>query len=244
MTNPVQLDIVIPAYNEEERLGRTLTAYRSGLPEPDVRFFVALDHCTDNTAEIVKAHAELDSRVRLLEFPKLGKGGVLMEAFRHTDAPLVGFVDADCATPPAELRRLADVAAQHDGAIASRYHPASVLPVKRPLFRSALTQAGNVVIKSLFHLGYRDTQCGAKVMKGEVVRAVLPLLSSRDFLFDVDLLIAARKLGYSILEVPTVWVDQAGSKVKKSDAGRTLVSAVRLWLHHKVLPITSSSAAN
>ena len=53
----MKLDIVIPAYNEEERLGRTLLAYREGLPEADVRFFVALDRCTDDTASIVKAHA-------------------------------------------------------------------------------------------------------------------------------------------------------------------------------------------
>ena len=236
----MKLDIVIPAYNEEERIGRTLAAYREGLPEADVRFFIALDKCTDNTADIVRMHAAQDSRVHLLEFPKLGKGGVLMEGFRHTDAPLVGFVDADCATPPAELRRLADVATISDGAIASRYHPASVNPIKRSFARILMTSGGNVVIKSLFRLGYRDTQCGAKVVRGEVMKAVLPYLSSRDFLFDVDLLIAARRLGYDIKEVPTVWIDQAGSKVKKSDAVKTLISSGRLWLHHKVLPIHRS----
>lgn len=233
----MKLDIVIPAYNEEERLGRTLDAYRAGLPEEDVRFFVALDRCTDGTADIVRRHGAVDPRVVLLDFPKLGKGGVLMEAFRHTDAPLVGFVDADCATSPGEFRRLVDVAKLHDGAIASRYHPASVLPVKRSLFREVLTKGGGVIVKALFRHGYRDTQCGAKVVSNKVMRHTLPLLSSRDFLFDVDLLISARKLGYDIKEVPTIWVDQAGSKVKHSDALRTLVSALRLWLHHKVMPI-------
>lgn len=235
--DPLKLDIVIPAYNEEDRLGRTLDAYRTGLPEEDVRFFVALDRCTDGTADIVRHHAGLDPRVVLLDFPKLGKGGVLMEAFRHTDAPLVGFVDADCATLPGEFRRLVEVAQLHDGAIASRYHPASVLPVKRSLFREMLTKGGGTVVKALFRLGYRDTQCGAKVISGQAMRQVLPLLSSRDFLFDVDLLIATRRLGYDVKEVPTIWVDQAGSKVKSSDALRTLASALRLWLHHKVLPI-------
>jgi glycosyltransferase involved in cell wall biosynthesis len=233
----VQLDVVIPAYNEETRLGAMLEAYRSGLPDDDVRFFVALDNCTDGTADVVRKHQAQDDRIHLLEFPKLGKGGVLMEAFRHTSAPLVGFVDADCATPPPEMRRLAEVAEQHDGAIASRYHPASVLPIKRATSRNFLTQGGNVVIKTLFRMGYRDTQCGAKVIKGETMRRVLPLLSARDFLFDVDLLFSARKLNLEIKEVPTVWVDQAGSKVQRSDALRTLASAVRLWLHHKVLPV-------
>ena len=238
---PVQLDVVIPAYNEEDRLGNMLHSYRRGLPEADVRFFVALDNCTDGTADIVRAHQKQDDRIHLLEFPKLGKGGVLMEAFRHTSAPLVGFVDADCATPPPEMRRLAEVAEDYDGAIASRYHPASVLPIKRATSRNLLTQGGNIVIKSLFRMGYRDTQCGAKVIKGESMRRMLPLLSARDFLFDVDLLFSARKMNLNIKEVPTVWVDQAGSKVKKGDALKTLASAVRLWLHHKVLPVSPSN---
>lgn len=233
----LHLDIVIPAHNEEDRLGRTLSLYTECFPDERVSFIVALDNCTDSTADIVRAHAEDDPRIRLYEFPKLGKGGVLMEAFRLTTAPLVGFVDADCATPPVEMRRLSEIAMEHDGAVASRYHPASVLPKKRALSRSLLTQGGNAIIKVLFRLGYRDTQCGAKVIQGDRLRSVLPFLSSRDFLFDVDLLLTARRLGWDVKEVPTVWVDQAGSKVRRSDALRTLVSALRLWLHHKVLPV-------
>jgi glycosyltransferase involved in cell wall biosynthesis len=238
MNDDLVLDIVIPAHNEEDRLDRTLSVYREGFPEPGVRFMVALDRCTDGTESIVRMHAAVDDRVSLYDFPKLGKGGVLMEAFRRTTAPLVGFADADCATPPSEFRRLAEIVdSEAEGAIASRDHPASILPVKRSLFRSTLTKGGQVVIKTMFRLGYNDTQCGAKVLRGDVLRSMLPVLSSRDFLFDVDLLLAARSLGHDIKEVPTVWIDQAGSKVRRSDAAKTLVSALRLWLHHRVLPV-------
>ena len=102
----MSLDIVIPAHDEEARIERTLLAYRAGFPQDDVRFHIALDGCVDTTADIVRAHAADDSRVVLHEFPKLGKGGVLMETFRRCDAELVGFVDADCATPPGELARM------------------------------------------------------------------------------------------------------------------------------------------
>lgn len=106
----MRLDIVIPAHNEERRIGPTLDAYRAGCPDPRCRFLVGLDACTDATAAIVEAHARRDERVVKFEYPKLGKGGVIMETFRHCNADLVAFVDADCATLPNELLRLAQAA--------------------------------------------------------------------------------------------------------------------------------------
>lgn len=240
----MQLDIVIPAFNEEARIDRTLRAYRSVVNAFDARFIVALDSCTDRTAEIVRHHAELDSRVRLLEFPHLGKGGVIMESLRRCDADVVGFVDADCATPPAEFLRLVDLTVIADGAIASRMHPASVLPTPRPRARRVTSWAFARLTRLLFSLPYRDTQCGAKVMRRQVVEQVLPLLSSRDFLFDVDLLLTAKRLGYHILEVPTVWCDQEGSHLDAvADAKKMALSSIALWLHHRAIPVPATRTA-
>jgi glycosyltransferase involved in cell wall biosynthesis len=240
----MRLDIVIPAHNEEARIGHTLAAYRAVCAPEDVLFLVALDGSTDQTANIVRQHAAEDARVRLLEYPKLGKGGVIMETFRMCNAPLVAFVDADCATPPAELLRLARIAERCDGAIACRRHPAAVLPARRCLARR-ITSAGFAFgIKRLFRLPYADTQCGAKVFRREVVLRVLPYLSSRDFLFDVDLLIVAREFGFSMPEVPTVWIDQAGSNIRaRTDARQMAASAMRLWIHHRVLPLDATHSA-
>jgi glycosyltransferase involved in cell wall biosynthesis len=228
----VRLDIVIPAHNEEHRIGRMLTAYRAGCPHPATRFHVALDQCTDETAEVVRSHQRVDGRVRLHEYPKLGKGGVITETFRRSDGELVGFVDADGATPPAELLRLADVASSPDaaGAIASRHHPASVLPVTRSRTRR-LTSAGFAFgVRRLLKLPYRDTQCGAKVLRGDVARDVVRHTTARDLLFDVDLLVTARELGHRVVEVPTVWVDQEGSRVDPIADGRRMgASLLRLW---------------
>jgi glycosyltransferase involved in cell wall biosynthesis len=231
----LRLDIVMPAHNEQERIDRTLHAYRDGCPQPDVTFLVALDACTDGTAAIVRAHQRVDPRVRCIEYPKLGKGGVIAETFRRSRADLVGFVDADGATPPRELLRLADAARRTDGAIASRRHPASVLPARRPLARE-ITSAGFAgSVRVLMGLPYRDTQCGAKVLRREVVHDVLPHLAARDLLFDVDLLAAARERGWHIVEVPTVWIDQEGSRVSAvADSRRMGASLVRLWLRRRM----------
>jgi glycosyltransferase involved in cell wall biosynthesis len=238
----MRLDIVIPAHNEEDRIDRTLRAYRDLVNEPLARFMVALDECTDSTADVVRSHTEVDDRVELHQFAKLGKGGVLMETFRRCDADRVGFVDADCATPPAEFMRLVDATDEADIAIASRTHPASVLPVRRSLSRRVASKAFSGMTRTLFGLPYSDTQCGAKVVRREVVEQTIPLLSSRDFLFDVDLLLTATELGFRIVEVPTVWVERQGSHVSTvGDSTRMAASSLRLWLHHRILPVPAAT---
>jgi glycosyltransferase involved in cell wall biosynthesis len=234
----MRVDIVIPAHNEQDRIGPMLDAYMTRCAGPDMRFLVALDRCTDGTAEVVAARAARDPRVEAVDYPKLGKGGVLMEAFRRCDGDLVGFVDADGATPPSEMLRLIDAARDRDGAIASRRHPASVLPARRSLAREVTSAGFAFTVRQLFRLPYEDTQCGAKVFRRAAMERMLPLLTSRDFLFDVDVLLVAHRLGYRIETVPTIWIDREGSRLKAGgDAKRMAASALRLWLHHRVIPV-------
>lgn len=241
-----QLTVVFPSHNEQDRIGPTLTAYREVCTEPDTEFLVALDDCTDATEEVVADHAAHDPRVRMARFPKLGKGGVLMEAFRGVDAGFIAFVDADGATPPAELLRLvaAVQSSGSDAAIASRWHPAAVVPQARarPLGRRVASAGFALAVRRVFGLSYRDTQCGAKVLRRNAAQRLIPLMSSRDLLFDVDLLVTARALGMRVEEVPTIWVDQAGSKLDaRRDAQRMAASLLRLWLHHRLMPVQQPS---
>jgi glycosyltransferase involved in cell wall biosynthesis len=243
----MRLDIVIPAHNEEARIGRMLATYRRACTDPDVRFLVAMDDCRDRTARIVAEHRDDDRRVECVAYPKLGKGGVIAESFRRADADLVAFVDADGATPPQELLRLAEAAERADGAIASRRHPAAVLPARRPLTRQVTSAGFSLAVRRLMGLPYADTQCGAKVLRREVVDAVLPRLRVNDLLFDVDLLAAARECGFHIVEVPTIWIDQDGSRVRPvADTRRMGGSLLRLWArrraHGGVTPVTTPTA--
>ena len=226
----MRLDIIMPAHNEEHRIGPTLDSYRAICSDRETRFIVALDACTDATADIVAGHAARDPRVVAHEFPKLGKGGVLMEAFARSDADLVGFVDADGATPPGELLRIAEAAGAVGGAIACRHHPTAVLPAARPL-RRRITSAGfSFAVRRLLGLPYADTQCGAKVLRRDVVDDVLPALTTKDLLFDVDLLQVAADRGHRLAEVPTIWVDQDGSRVNAvKDTKRMGAGLLRLW---------------
>lgn len=239
----MRIDIVIPAHNEQHRIGKTLDVYRAGTQHHDVKIFVAMDDCTDDTARVVAEHAAVDDRVVPLSYPRLGKGGVLLETFRCSDADHVAFVDADAATPPSELLRLAEAAQHADGAIASRWHPSSLLPAPRPRSRHLASMGFAKAVQALFRLPFADTQCGAKVFSRRLAQRVVPLLSSRDFLFDVDLLVTAKALGFTVVEVPTVWIDREGSRLSAlSDARRMAGSLARLWLHHRTLPVTLPSS--
>lgn len=226
----MRLDIVMPAHNEEDRIGPTLDSYRAVCAGDDTRFVIALDDCRDGTADVVAGHAARDERVVALEYPKLGKGGVLMEAMSRSEADLVGFVDADGATPPGEMLRLAEAADAVGGAIACRHHPSAVLPADRPLRRRVTSAGFALAVRRLLGLPYADTQCGAKVLRRDVADDVLPALTTRDLLFDVDLLQAATDRGHRLAEVPTIWVDQEGSRVDAvKDTRRMGAGLLRLW---------------
>ncbi|MCW2998320.1 MAG: glycosyl transferase family 2 [Solirubrobacterales bacterium] len=244
----MRIDIIIPAHNEEHRIARTLQAYRHDVTDPDVRFIVAMDACTDGTEQVVAEHATADARVHAVAFPKLGKGGVIREAFGRSDADLIGFVDADGATPPAEFMRLVDAADGADGAIASRRHAAAVLPVSRPLRRRVASRGFALGVRVLTGLRYADTQCGAKVMHRDAAVASLERVRTTDLSFDVDLLLAAEDLGLRLVEVPTVWIDRDGSRVDAlRDTRRMGGSLLRLWARRRlraVLPPIGQEVAH
>src|SRR3954447_16440196 len=116
----------MPAHNEEDRIDRTLRAYRAACPDDGVRFLIALDSCTDRTPDIVGAHARDDDRVLSFDYPKLGKGGVIAETFARSDAELIALAPPAAPPPPGELLPRAAAARHVDGAIASRRHPAAI----------------------------------------------------------------------------------------------------------------------
>jgi hypothetical protein len=152
-------------------------------------------------------------------------------------------VDADGATPPSELLRLAAATRYADGAIGSRRHPAAVVPVGRSVSRR-LTSAGFALgVRTLLRLPYGDTQCGAKVLRRESVEQLLPSLTTTDLTFDVDILLAARERGQRIVELPTVWIDRDGSRVHPlHDTRRMGGSLLKLWARRHRRPLASRRA--
>lgn len=206
--------IVVPAYNEEGRIGAMLDAYLSAFGR-SVLIDVIVNGCRDKTRAVVeryaKAHAD---RLTYLDIPQaVGKGGAVLAGYQRAATPLVGFVDADGATSSEEfaklIRRMDD--ASIDGVIASRWLPNSVVRARLSWRRKAATSGFRFIVKALFGLPFEDTQCGAKLFRLPVIQAVAPSVRTMNMAFDVEFLVRAQHKGFCIVEESTVWVDQEES---------------------------------
>ncbi len=218
----MKLSIVIPAYNEEARIRPTLDAYTSYFEAKygkDVEFIVVVNGSRDGTEDIVREVAARSPQVKFIIEPRaIGKGGAIMRGFEVATGEWVGFVDADNATLPEAFDDLVTHIGDAGVIIASRYIPGATVSPRQPLSRRIASRVFNKLVRLLFKLKITDTQCGAKLLRGDAMRAALPHLGLTRWAFDVDLLFQLRRLGYRIAEVPTTWSDRGGSKLK---IGRT-----------------------
>src|SRR3989344_3522911 len=230
-----KMSIIIPAYNEERRIGNTLKMYSSyfnALRKKDLidyELIVVINNTEDGTEKIVIEYSKLDSRIKYLNFKQGGKGFAVVEGFKNAlkrDNELIGFVDADMATSPDEFYKLVEFLKDSDGVIASRYIKGSVIEPKPSVQRKIAKWAFNFVVRSFFLLPYRDTQCGAKVFKREVIEKILNNLSMSQWAFDVELLYHIRKKRFFIKEFPTKWCDKEYSKINFWKAGPWMVLGI------------------
>jgi glycosyltransferase involved in cell wall biosynthesis len=230
--------LLIPAYNEEQRIEPVLRDYAAYFQRHAAGAFelvVVLNGCTDNTLGVVRRVAEDFPFIRALDFPApIGKGGALIEGLKlATSAEFIGFVDADGATNPAAFHELVKRCGEADCVIASRWLPGARLHQAQSNRRQFASRAFHAVVQVLFQMNIRDTQCGAKVMRRQAVEAIHPALRIADMAFDINLLYAFKRAGYSILEIPSEWTDKMGSKVKLGRTSITmLLSILRLRLVH------------
>ncbi len=162
----------------------------------------------------------------------IGKGGALIEGLKLAPlADLIGYVDADGATPPRAFEELVRRAGEADCVIGSRWLPGAILHVEQASRRQFASRMFHLIVEMFFRMRIRDTQCGAKVLRRQAVEKIHSTLRIADMAFDINLLYSLKRAGFRILEVPTEWTDKIGSKVV---LGRTslamFLSIVRLRL--------------
>src|SRR5437773_5922342 len=238
MTQPAPSRLLlIPAYNEEQRIEPVLRDYAAYFQKHysgPFQIVVVLNGCTDNTIGVVRRVGQDYSSVTALEFPApIGKGGALIEGLRLAPlADLIGYVDADGATAPPAFHDLVKHMNNADCAIGSRWVPGAVLHQSQSRKRQFASRLFHNVVQGLFWMGVRDTQCGAKVMRRAAVEKIHSSLRLADLAFDINLLYSLKKAGFKVLEVPTEWTDKIGSKVSfnAKTSLNILLSIVRLRL--------------
>jgi len=214
----VNLSLVIPAFNEERRIGQTLAKIRSACARDwhRIEIIVVDDGSADRTAEVVQRCAAEMGSIRLLcHDTHMGKGAAVRTGVLAAGGDLVLFSDADLSTPMSELPRLiAAVQEGYDVAIGSRGLPDSRILVPQPLHRRIVGRMFPVLVRCIITRTFRDTQCGFKLFTRTAARRLFEPLRTRGFAFDVEILYRAEKLGMRVKEVPVSWINSPHSSVR------------------------------
>jgi dolichyl-phosphate beta-glucosyltransferase len=230
------ISVVIPAYNEEARLGPTIEramAFLAGRGQP-WEIVVADDGSTDRTREVAAAAAGGSPHVRVLALsPNRGKGAAVRAGMLAAHGERVLFSDADLATPIEELDKLAvHLDGGADIAIASRALPGADIEVRQHPMRELMGRTFNTMVRALVLGGIKDTQCGFKLFTRAAAQDLFGRATVDGFAFDVEVLWLA-KGRYRVVEVPVVWRHVEESKVSPGvDAARMFVDLVRLRVRH------------
>lgn len=232
--------LIIPAHNEEARIGRMLDVYLPFFTRrygANIEIIVIVNGSTDDTAAVVGRYGERFPQLRCIVEPgAIGKGGALILGFREARGDLIGFIDADGSTPPAAFQDLIDRIGDADVAVASRWCRGATVSPPQPLARRIASRVFNLMTRLFFGLRLTDTQCGAKLMKRDALIPILGSLGITRWAFDVDLLFQMHRAGCTIVEIPTEWHDVAGSKIDILPASAEMAAAiVRLRLLYSPL---------
>ena len=229
----IDVSIVIPAYNEQERIIPTIGAFAAELARLGLQWelIVSDDGSTDATRELITLMGH--TNVRLVEAPaNAGKGAAVRRGFQAARGQMVLFSDADNATPVQELEGL--IARLRDGAdvaIGSRAAEGADVG-ERSLLRRAMTAGLRTVVRVGLGIGVADTQCGFKLFTADAAHRISAAQTVEGFSFDLEVLHLAERFDYAIAEVPVRWYDVPGSKVSPlRDALRFVTSIARIRLN-------------
>jgi dolichyl-phosphate beta-glucosyltransferase len=226
----VALSVVLPAFNEEALLAGCVRQLHSALGALGVpaEIIVVDDGSRDGTAALAESYA--GRGVRLVRLPaNRGKGAALRAGVAVSTGEMVLISDADFSTPVEEVDRLAARLDAAEIALGSRAVGDSRITVHQPPWRELAGKGFNLLIRLLGVGGIRDSQCGFKLLRGEVARELFAAMTIDRYAFDVELILLARRRGYRVVEVGVEWRDDPASRVRVlRDGPRMLADVVRL----------------
>ena len=217
--NPAQvfLTVIVPVYNEEQRirvgLSQLFAYLQGGFKNWEVLYVD--DGSTDRTGSVLSEIEQEHPGVRVLRSQRnFGKGNAIRSGMMEAKGNIVMFSDADFSTPMEDANKLLKaIASGSDIAIGSRGLTESNVEVRQSWVRENMGKMFNLIIRLLLPIPFQDTQCGFKMFRKEAADVILPRMQMKGFAFDVEMLIIAQIHGMKISEVPVTWRNAKGSKV-------------------------------
>lgn len=212
------LSIIIPAYNESKRIGATLDSINDFVARQSFQceVIVVNDGSTDTTSDVVNTKIHSIPRTRLISSPvNQGKGASVKKGMHAAQGEFRVFMDADNSTSIEEAGKLLPYTKQgYDVVIGSRYINGSEIQIGQKAFRKSLAKIFRSIAHILVPLSVTDTQNGFKLFSKKAAEDLFPLIQSRRYCFDIELLLYAQELGFRIVEVPVVWRNDPKSNIK------------------------------
>ncbi len=214
----MDISVIIPAYNEQDRIVTTLNKIYKYLKQNKFKFEIIIvdDGSADRTNEIAESFAKDNKEIRLLRHEEnKGKGASVRTGVLSANGTYILFSDSDLSTPIEELDKLLFWVKNnnYDIAIASRGLPDSNIVIPQPWYRRLTGRFFPIMVRLVVTNKFSDTQCGFKLFKKDAAREIFREQKITGFAFDVEILYKALKNNYKIKEVPVIWINSASSKV-------------------------------
>jgi glycosyltransferase involved in cell wall biosynthesis len=203
------ISIIIPVYNEENRVGRSLERILKSCLQSkwDFEIIFVEDGSTDRTIEIIRRFELQESRIKLVSVPThVGKGGsIKAAALTSASKEVIAYMDIDLSADPSELSQLLEYMHDHEVVIGSRILRGHLPKIRRPFYRSLLSLAYSRFFRCLFRIPIYDPQCGFKIFRREIIPNLFNEIGTDGFAFDSEVIVKAFSLNYRVKEVPINW---------------------------------------
>ena len=240
------LTVVIPAYNEAQRLASTLHALQHATSGQTIEIVIVDDGSIDATAEVAEATLDptTDRVIRLAE--NSGKGAAVRAGVLASTGDAVVYMDADLATDLESLPGFVAALDTADVVVGSRTLPGAVVR-DGTRDRAVMAWVFNGIVRLATGLRTRDTQCGFKAFRGKVARHLFALARCDRFAFDVEILLLARRLGLDVVEIPVDWTAVEGSSVRRVvdslEAAADVLRIAARWTPRRVARVVQQEEA-
>lgn len=225
------LSIIIPAYNEEDRIGSTIKNLETNIPE--IKEIIVVFDGSDNTPTVAR---ESGNKVSVIEFNRrLGKGGAVIEGFKAATGSVVCYIDADGSSPWYEVKKICSMVSNSTPAVVgSRWVSTSKIRESEPLHRIIASRLFHYIVFATVGILVKDTQCGLKAFTNEVAKQLTEKVTIKNWTFDVAIFLHLKNMGVRPQEVGIEWLHVGESKLNILKViPMMLITIIGLRLRHR-----------